>query len=498
MKKITRILAVVMTIAMLLGMTCMAASAAETKGTITITNASIGETYKIYKLFDAVLSDKQDGPVIYTGEIPEALKEFFVKDPTTGYITAVQANALSSAAITAMQNYVADANLPVTDEAVAQEDTLTFEVDFGYYIIKSSLGAAVSVDTTNPHVQIKDKNTTQWDIRKRVDNQDLSVGDVATYELNVRAANYFGDKKVTKYELVDTLPAFLELQEVTAIEVLLNGHVYYAAEEADLKFDENNKITIPWVDDEGHHLYPNKAIIRVFYTAKLTDQAVVDGTTGNINELTVSVYTEEGFYEKKTDEAVVYTYGAAIQKTDNQGNYLVGAEFKGRGLTVTQIQDSQGFAIPGLYQVVSYDPADTNPGTAMTTDDKGMIIIKGLASDVNLKLCEVKAPNGYNLLTEDANIRVYKLGAEFTTSYESFWYDAEGNVTQTETGETQYQITYPTQLTPAMINTIVNKAGVELPETGGIGTAMFILIGSLTAMCAAVVLVARKKAAGYR
>ena len=40
-------------------------------GSITISNASKGETYAIYKLFDATVDG--EGAIAYTGTIPEAL-----------------------------------------------------------------------------------------------------------------------------------------------------------------------------------------------------------------------------------------------------------------------------------------------------------------------------------------------------------------------------------------------------------------------------------------
>ena len=43
--------------------------------TITISNAAKGETYSIYKLFDATVTGTKDGSIAYTGNIPEALAD---------------------------------------------------------------------------------------------------------------------------------------------------------------------------------------------------------------------------------------------------------------------------------------------------------------------------------------------------------------------------------------------------------------------------------------
>ena len=56
------------------------------EGSITISNAAKGETYSIYKLFDATVN--ADGTSIaYTGTIPDGLKTYFIADEN-GYISA--------------------------------------------------------------------------------------------------------------------------------------------------------------------------------------------------------------------------------------------------------------------------------------------------------------------------------------------------------------------------------------------------------------------------
>ena len=44
-----------------------------------------------------------------------------------------------------------------------------------------------------------------------------------------------------------------------------------------------------------------------------------------------------------------------------------------------------------------------------------------------------------------------------------------------------------------MISEIANHTGNELPETGGFGTKMFIMIGSLLAVASAIILVTNKR-----
>ena len=83
------LLALVMVFA--LAVTAFAQDVTVTGGTgaITISNAAKGETYAIYKLFDATVSE--DGKSIaYTGTIPGSLSDYFTADDNH-YISATAA-----------------------------------------------------------------------------------------------------------------------------------------------------------------------------------------------------------------------------------------------------------------------------------------------------------------------------------------------------------------------------------------------------------------------
>ena len=80
-----KLLAILLAIVMVMGLatTAMAQSVDSGKGgnaTITIENASKGETYKIVKIFDASVTGEVDGSIAYTGTIPAARETVFEKD----------------------------------------------------------------------------------------------------------------------------------------------------------------------------------------------------------------------------------------------------------------------------------------------------------------------------------------------------------------------------------------------------------------------------------
>lgn len=220
MKKLFALaLAAIMVLAM--GITVSAQTVgteAQDTATITINNASKGETYNVYKLFDATVTGGVGGSIIYTGDIPEGLTTFFEKD-AAGNIQAtdlaVTDGKVSEELETALSNWAKDA-APVYDEAIVSDGSVLKFVglDYGYYVVTTSQGDhALTVDSTNPNASVYDKNSTVPTVPdedgKKVENDNVSIGDTVTYTLKFTTSNYDGEgasaKKITSYIITDTV-----------------------------------------------------------------------------------------------------------------------------------------------------------------------------------------------------------------------------------------------------------------------------------------------------
>ena len=459
------------------------------KGSITISNAAKGETYTIYKLFDATVSP--DGQhIAYTGSIPASLAAYFTAD-TNGYISATAAakegEAMSAGLNAALKTWAQTA----TAAASAQSDgsALCFKgLDYGYYVITTTQGqSAISVDSTMPDVTVVDKNSEPPTASKTVDDPDVAIGQRVTYTATFNTANFIGAgtaaERVYKYVITDTLPAFLADVEVTSLTI--GGTAYTVGGKAP-QFDSNKSISIPWVDANGNSLYANGADIVLTYEATVTDQAEIDGTTGNVNTVTLKPYkdNEKPFEREYSSKKEIFTYAAALKKVDEDGAALAGAKFAAKGLTVSGAE--------GNYTVVSYDPTSTTNGTVMECDSYGNLVIKGLPSDAKLVLTETEAPAGYNKLTTTVELPAHKIGEVVTVSSTKIYYDAEGNVTEEVTNNYTTSVTYNEDLA-AVALVIENKSGTELPSTGGMGTTIFYILGSVLALGAAVLLITKKR-----
>ena len=464
------------------------------EGSITISNAAKGETYTIYKLFDATVS--ADGTSIaYTGEIPESLNTYFIKDGN-GYISATSeatdGGIMSAGLKTALKAWTADATAVATAES--DGSVLNFNgLAYGYYVVTTTQGdQLISVDSTKPDVTIVDKNSSApKDLSKTASSKDVSIGDTVTYTVRFKTSNYYGAgedaREIVSYTIEDTLPDFLSHVNVTSIIVDNDGDDTTKDDQTPVtaQFDDNKKIVIDWYDEDNHQfLYNNGATITITYTAVVTEKATIDGK-GNTNNVTVK-WTTKGNTEPESGKLekveTIYTYAIALKKVNNEGKPLSGAVFQ-FPFYVKADADNDGV----------YIYAGINPGEGLTnkitTPKDGVIVVKGVASG-SYTITEFKAPDGYNKLTAPVTVKAEKTGA--TTTHTTVYLDENGKVVD-ESAKEKTEVKVDIDNIAATAVVVVNKAGTELPSTGGMGTTIFYVLGSALVLGAVVLLVTKKR-----
>ena len=113
---------------------------------------------------------------------------------------------------------------------------------------------------------------------------------------------------------------------------------------------------------------------------------------------------------------------------------------------------------------------------------------------------ETEAPVGFNKLEAPFTVEAKKSGAGVTTKTESTIYlDEKGNVTDVYTtttvtpAPTTDQDSNVAKVPVYQFDPVVNQQGTELPSTGGIGTTIFYVMGSILVICAGVVLITRRR-----
>ena len=483
-----RLITILMALVMLLSLTTTAfaqdvviGSSGAGKGSITITNPSKGVEYGVVKLFDATIHrvDNTTYSTVYTGTIPNELNTIFEKD--AGNNIKVKDGVSDAQVVSSVQSW---AKKQTVSHTVTSDGTpLTFKfLDMGYYAVISGQGQVVTINSNNPDVEVIDKNTTAVEPPvKNVDDDNVKIGDTATYTVTFKTANYNGENKIVSYTIHDDQPDFLSNVQVTGITV--GGTAIYVQQ-----FDSDKKIVIPWVDDNNNHLYNNGAEVAITYTAVVTDKAAVDGN-GNTNTVTLTWNDEEGEVEVDNpesykDTATIFTYALALKKVNSAGIELNGAKFQ-FPFYVKETPDAADGAY--IYAGTSAREGLTN---TITTPAGGLIIVKGLESGTQVSITETEAPIGYNKLSEAVVVTPVKTGS--TTTNTTIYLDENGNITETET---ETVVTVSSDKIAATAIAVVNKAGTTLPSTGGMGTTLFYVFGGIMMLAAVVLLVTKKRMA---
>ena len=204
-----------------LGITAFATETPE-DGSITITNATVKETYKLYKVFNAVYNeagnkvsytvDDDVADVMFGSEAFEATgigkaSDFFTYDSETKVVELVD-GADETKLFQYLSKLVSSNKLALAAEKTAGDDA---KVDFtglkfGYYVIKRDDDRANAVTVTNnyPHADVEDKNGWPGDVTKTADKATASVGDTISWTVEYIATNYDGTFEIQYYNIIDT------------------------------------------------------------------------------------------------------------------------------------------------------------------------------------------------------------------------------------------------------------------------------------------------------
>ena len=549
MKKMKKIFALLIAMVMVLGMSVSAfAQTVEVgggTGSITINNATVGQGYTIYKLFDANPSGTQENGkdvIAYTASDAvytwlsgnDAAKDLFTFTKNTAGTWNVEQKGSDAEIIAFLDSLITKsgdtttvdtelAKLQVGTTVTATEATVKFDkIPFGYYVVKSSLGATVSVDSTNKDVTIIDKNQggPDWDIDddhtgkaftdeegnvKKTDGKtdivnSANYGDVVNYVIGVNTTNYDGADQIINYFVKDTLGKGLTYNK-TSLKVTV-GETTLATDKYTVTWDDTNngfEITVPWVDSNSASLYTSPNELKVYYSATVTDTAVIAGE-GNKNTANFTYQKKNQdkppYDEKNEKTTTTYVYALGLlkvaTKTGSENITLAGAKFKvtdSTGAAVNVIADTT----TGEYKLdTRADGEGVTRSNEVVTPANGVIIIKGLEAG-KYTLTETEAPAGYNLLTKPVEIEA---SIAQTSTYKQTiitHYDSEGHVVATEE-EAASSITTNTSTNVVPVS-VENQKGTELPSTGGMGTTIFYLVGAILVLGAGVVLVTRRRMA---
>lgn len=484
MNKLRKLTCLLLALMMVFAMTATASAAGNTS-TITAPDGST-RTYEVYQIFVGDLDPESKVlSNVKWGKNGTGTEGQPVDEAILDALTSVNGKS-DTEKMAAIENYV-----KLTSEKFGEvKDGTPLTVPNGYYLIKdvgpvnAAAGEAygryvvkiVGDTTITPKVskvtfekKVKDTNDTTGETSGWQDSADYDIGDSVPFQLTGTVAKDFAEYKSAYYfafhdKMEDSLDfekdsekVYVDGTQITDGFTLSNTAHAFDLVFADLK-------TVAGVTAGSK--------ITVEFTAKLNEQAVL-GKQGNVNEAQLE-YSNNPYSEQKGttnwDNVIVFTYQVVVNKYANEvkeGNLKTGAAFKLEklvGQTWTLVKEFQ---------------ADESTST---------FTFKGL-DDGKYRLTETKTPSGFNTIdpiefTVTADHKVTWEGEERTTILTSL------NGAPTEAGSIEFT---PNVESGTLTTNVVNKSGSTLPETGGMGTTLFYVLGGVLVLAAVVLLVTKKR-----
>lgn len=462
-----------------------------TPTTYTITAPDNGHTYEVYQIFTGDLSKGVLSNVKWgkngTGTQSEAVSDAILTElaGTTGSDTA------KLAVITKYVNLNSDKFGTVTKAAPLAD------VPAGYYLIKDVDGAlkgeedsytlyivqivgdvTISPKSDVPEFEkkLKDTNDTTGVTTGWQDSADWDIGDKVPFQLKGTVASNYDAYKTYYFAFHDIEEAGLTFDSAS-VKVYVDGTEINSGFTVETEgLTDGRTFEVRFANLKEIESVRAGSVITVEYESTLNENANL-GNQGNVNqaklEFSNNPNQEQGGTpetgETPWDNVIVFTYQVVVNKYANSvgnDNKLEGAEFT-------------------LEKVLKDGTKETI--AVVKSDDGTSFTFKGL-DDGNYILTETTTPDGYNTIAPIT----FTVTAEHTITWDGT--NRTAVLTSLSGEAVSGEITLTASENKDSLSTdVINKSGSTLPSTGGIGTTIFYVLGSVLVLAAVVLLVTKKR-----
>lgn len=551
MSKIKKMLGVLMAAMLCFALTPMTAFAAGDK-TLTIDGAN-GHTYKVYQVLTGDVSAlaSNHGENATAGKLANVKLGESVKDDTT--IKAIEEAILDPDDSSKMRTGEALGNalwgfINPNKAVKTVNGEGSVDVPEGYYLVKDDTNVAGQNDYASRYVVAVVGNVTvkpkgdKPELNKEIADTDANapiadtgnkvdtaaIGDVIEFRLTSKVPNMAG-YEYYYYTVTDTMSEGLTFQN--DVKVTIGGEDYtdVTVESTDANVDP--KVITISVNDLKKNAREGQDIV-ITYSAAINENAKI-GIDPNTNTAKLSYsnnpnessqYDSEGkprVPEGETPDSTTKTYVTqlALNKVDQDGNVLQGAEFEleGTNLNTVKLTSAETYVASdegewykltdGTYTTEA--PTDETASSYASTDTKYKLstaLTAATGVGANKAIKGFVDPNGQLVFT-GLNAGSYTLTETTTPVGYNTWDPINFNITAAFDADNN-KIIWGVEKTDNVILkadpsgaslgvfeiTVKNVSGLMLPSTGGIGTTIFYIVGGILVVGAIAFLIVRRRA----
>lgn len=487
MKHLKKIVSILLTAVMVLAM-CISVMATEgATNTYTITAPDTNHQYEIYQIFTGNLHENTLSNIKW-GNNGTGTKGEVVSEGVINALTAVNGKS-DKEKLAVIKGY---ANLKTTPLTIISKKA-TYPAVAGYYLIKDvdkSLAGKDESYTTyivkvvgdveitpksnkpSSEKKVKDINDSTGVESSWQDSADYDIGDKVPFQLKGTVASNYDDYTTYKFVFHDQESAGLTFDK-DSVKVYVGGKQITSGYTVNTPAPDGDTFDVTFANLKDITDVVAGSVITVEYESQLNEHAVI-GSTGNPNNMHLEYSNNpndaQGGETGNTpnDKVIVFTYKVTANKTDANDVALKGAAF-----ALYKKDDT------GAYQLVSVQNATENNGRYTLVNSETTEFNWAGLDDGEYKIVEVVTPAGYNTMED----------LLFTVTAEHDVTSDDPRLTSLSGGNL-----FTGDVPSGTVTTAIkNYKGSELPETGGIGTTIFYVVGVVLMLGAGVLLITKRR-----